>query len=607
MLHSKSKRLKKMIMKKNIYKTIACIAFLGLSLSSCSDFLDQPAKDNYNVSNFYQNDEQCRQGVDPIYNSPWYGFQRGFFKVGEVLSGNFYWGSSPYLTFTLTGSDDNLVDMSASLWSVNAYCNTVYDNISNSSGPSETVKNYCKGECLTWKAMAYFYLVRTFGAVPIIHNNTDEIGAGTYNDKYKARIEDIYDYIIMTLKKAIELLPAKDATKNGRLDKYCAEGLLAKVYLTKSGFSADNTKYVSGSYSYIETTAHQRNTEDLANAAKYAKDVIDNSGRTLMPTYSDIFRLKNNVSDEALISWAWAASSAHWTCQNSLQSDLAITGFDEFGDCWGGYIGPSVDLQDAFGENALSPTRNNTDDRRKATMMMAGDKYDYFYTDNGGFDYLKFIYGGYEKHTGPGEFQSPTGANEVKHLYGDAADHLASLGVSAARMISGLYTHILRLADVYLIYAEAVLGDNTSTSDASAIDAFFKVRSRSVKSYSKPTSLTFDDIWKERRLELSCEGDRWYDYVRLFYFNPTKAINELTNQRRDVYYSLDIPYKSFYEAGEKGAFTFDANTTRYNTSATKPNVTTKSFTIPLPSSDITYNSHLTEDPQHVDVTQYTYK
>ncbi len=156
------------------YKTLACIALLGLGLSSCSDYLDQPAKDNYNVSNFYQNDEQCRQGVDPIYNSPWYDFQRGFFKVGEVLSGNYYWGGSPYLTFTLTGSDADLANMSASLWSVNAYCNTVYDNINNSSGPSETVKNYCKGECLTWKAMAYFYLVRTFGAVM----STGDKGAG---------------------------------------------------------------------------------------------------------------------------------------------------------------------------------------------------------------------------------------------------------------------------------------------------------------------------------------------------------------------------------------------------------------------------------------------
>lgn len=588
-------------------KTLACAVLLGMGLSSCSDFLNQPAEDNYNVDNFYKNDEQCRQGVDPIYNSPWYDFQRGFFKVGEVLSGNYYWGGSPYQTFTLTGSDEDLANMSASLWSVNAHCNTVYDNINKSSGPSEDVKNYCKGECLTWKAMAYFYLVRTFGAVPIIHNNTDEIGAGTYNDKYKANIGDIYDYIVMTLEKAISLLPAKDATNKGRLDKYSAEGLLAKVYLTKAGFDAASTKYVSGSYSYIETTAHKRNADDLAKAAKYAKDVIDNSGRSLMGSYSDIFRLKNNISSEALISWAWSASTAHWTCQNTLQSDLGISGFDEFGDTWGGYNGPSVDLQDAFGENALTATRNNSDDRRKATMMMAGDKYDYFYTDAGGFDYLKFIYQGYADHQGPGEYQSPTGANEVKHLYGDAADHLTALGVSASNMHSGLYTHILRLADVYLIYAEAVLGDNASTSDASAIDAFYKVRHRSVASYSRPSSLTFDDIWKERRLELACEGDRWYDYVRLYYFNPDRAVKEITSQRRDVYYSLGDVYKKFYAAGETGSFVIDAATTRYNTSGTVPNVTYKSFTIPLPSSDISYNSHLAEDPQHVDITQFTYK
>lgn len=593
-------------MKRLNYKTIACALLLGLGTSSCSDFLNKPGEDNYNVSNFYQNDEQCRQGVDPLYNSPWYDFQRGFFKVGEVLSGNFYWGGSPYQTFTLTGSDQDLANMSASLWAENGHCNAVYNNISNSTGPSEAVKNYCKGECLTWKAMAYFYLVRTFGAVPIIHNNTESISSGSYNDVYKANIEDIYDYIVMTLKKAIELLPSKDVTNNGRIDKYCAEGLLAKVYLTKSGFDAASTTYNSGSHSYIETKAHSRNADDLANAAKYAKDVIDNSGRSLMENYSDIFRLKNNVSSEALLSWAWSASTAHWTCQNTLQSDLAISGFDEFNDCWGGYNGPSVDLQDAFGENALSPNRNNTDTRRKATMMMAGDSYDYFYTDAGGFNYLKFIYQGYEAHQGPGDYQSPTGANEVKHLYGDAADHLAGLGVSASNMHSGLYTHILRLADVYLIYAEAVLGNNASTTDASAIDAFYKVRHRAISSYSRPTSITFDDIWKERRLELACEGDRWYDYVRLFYFNPERAISEITNQRRDVYYSLGDVYKKYFQAGQTGAFVIDPATTRYNTSGAKPNVTAKSFTIPLPSSDISYNSHLAEAPQHVDVSQLSY-
>mgnify|MGYP003587524093 CR=1 FL=1 len=78
-------------MKTYNFKTLVCIALVGLGLSSCKDFLNKPAEDNYNVSNFYQNDDQCREGVNPIYNSPWYDFQRGFFKVGEVLSGNYYW------------------------------------------------------------------------------------------------------------------------------------------------------------------------------------------------------------------------------------------------------------------------------------------------------------------------------------------------------------------------------------------------------------------------------------------------------------------------------------------------------------------------------------
>lgn len=76
-----------MKIKNIIYLVFA--ASLGVTVSSCEDFLDRPAEDNYNESNFYQNDEQCVQGVNYLYNSPWYDFQRGFIKVGEVLSGNY--------------------------------------------------------------------------------------------------------------------------------------------------------------------------------------------------------------------------------------------------------------------------------------------------------------------------------------------------------------------------------------------------------------------------------------------------------------------------------------------------------------------------------------
>ena len=58
-----------------IFSTIkytAVVAAFGLGLTSCDDFLNRPAEDNYNAGNFYQNDEQCYQGVNYLYNSPWY-------------------------------------------------------------------------------------------------------------------------------------------------------------------------------------------------------------------------------------------------------------------------------------------------------------------------------------------------------------------------------------------------------------------------------------------------------------------------------------------------------------------------------------------------------
>lgn len=563
-------------------------AALGMGTSSCEDFLNRPAEDNYNEANFYQNDEQCVQGVNYLYNSPWYDFQRGFMSVGEVLSGNYYKGSSPYMDFTVNGTDQDLVNMSYSLWAVNGHANTVYSRLKTANA-SQVVINQCMGECLAWKAMAYFYLVRSFGAVPIIHDNTTELNGGTYNSKFKVEAADVYEYIIMTLEKAIELLPEHGDI--GRIDQYAAKGLLAKVYLTKSGLGQSGT----------------RNQADLDKAAEYAKDVIDNSGRSLMAKYSDVFRLANNKNKECLFSWHWYPTRDPWTAQNTLQSDLAMVGFDEFGDCWGGYGGPSVDLQDAFGVSPLkSPEdRIDTDVRRKATMMMAGDKYEYFWQDKGGFDFLKFLYDKDYGAGGPGLLQSSTGANNVKNLYGNAYDHESALGLSAGNMTNGLSTHILRLSDVYLVYVEAKIGNSGSTTDAGAIDAFYAVRHRAVSNEKRPESITWEQVWKERRLELACEGDRWYDYVRLSYYNPQRAIDELKSQRRNEYFGLNDLYKKYYE---DHSYIVNPEDQKYNDDASKiPNVTSSSFTLPFPTEDVVFNPNLMKEPIHVDVrSEFSY-
>ncbi|MBQ8456035.1 MAG: RagB/SusD family nutrient uptake outer membrane protein [Prevotella sp.] len=581
------------------YLTVA--ALFGLALTSCSDFLDKPNEDGYNTENYYKNDAQCYSGVNYLYNSPWYDFQRGFIKVGEVLSGNYYWGSSPYMNFSVNGSDADLVNMSYSLWAVIAHANTVYNNLSTATASVDAI-NQCKGECLTWKAFAYFFLVRSFGDIPIVHESSELLKSGTYGEIPKVKRSDVYEYIIMTLEKAMELL-MKEAPQAGRIDYYCAEALLAKVYLTKAG--------VSGSL----------NASDLENAAKYAKDVIDNSGRKLTENFGDIWKLTEEYADESLIAWRWTVGS-NWTSQNTLQSDLAMEGMDEFGDCWGGWNGCSVDLQEAFGVKLLENTPyswlNNIDTRLKATMMLPGFTYDYLWKDHGGFDYMKFIYDNTYNDAATGSLQSATGANVVKHLYGNTKDHQDALNIAPARMSYALPTHILRLADVYLIYAEAMLGASRATStNANVIAAFDAVHQRAVPSANASTSVSWEQIWKERRLEFAMEGDRWYDYVRVSYYDPDFCVKELTGQKRNSFWGLNDLYKAY---NNTGAWNVDPTKQGYDTSTAAPNVNVLLrkdsdvanngyFALPMAAEDVLFNPNLGSnvEGEHVDVrSTYTY-
>lgn len=588
---------------------------MTLGITSCGDFLDRPSEDSYTTDNYYQTDAQCVAGVNYLYNSPWYDFQRGFIKIGEVLSGNYYMGSSPYLTFTVNGSDEDLVNMSSSLWAEVGHCNTVYNNIKNTSGSiSDDVKKQCLGECLVWKAMAYFYLVRSFGEVPIIHDTEAELTSGSYNNVKKVKRADVYEYIIMTLEKAMEDLKGiTSGATSGRVDYYSAEALMAKVYLTKAG--------VSGSL----------DADDLSKAATYAKDVIDNSGRSLLSNYSDNFRLADNVNEESLIAWRWTIGT-QWTCQNTLQSDLGMSGFDEFGDCWGQYAGLSVDLQEAFGvkllNNEPSSWINSTDARLKATMMLPGFSYSYFWQDhtynntiNGkgtGFDYLQFIYDADYNASSGDVLYSATGSNCVKHLYGDSYDHEQALGITPKYMYSGLATHILRLSDIYLVYAEAKLGTGStdrSTTDADAIDAFYQVRHRAINNYTKPSSISFSDIWKERRLELAMEGDRFYDFVRVSYYDPDFTLSELKSQKRNSFYGLDDLYKNYYSTGQwttTSSMAYDSSTSAPDFSAMMkkdPDSQKNYFYLPMTADDVLYNPNLgsSVNGEHVDVrSTYSY-
>lgn len=550
------------------YKTWILVV-LAFTFNACDEFLDRPTEDSYTIDSFYKTDEQCFQAANVLYNAPWYDFQRGFVWIGDVLAGNMYLGTDDgYQNFNLTSSNEDLTNAANSLWLVNGHCNAVIENIRTKAGPdvSETTKNTVIGEAMIWKSLAYFYLVRIWGAIPIIHSNTTIIGDGTATELKKNTVADVYEYIIKTLEYAVTLMPEQN--KTGRLNKTAAYGLLAKVYLTRSGWGQTGS----------------RNQADLDKAKEYAAKVINESGLQLEPEYSNLFRISTgNYNPENLISWRWVASD-QWTSQNSLQSDLALNGFTGLNDSWGTWRGPTIDLEFAFNEDARED-RNNRDVRRKATLMMRGDYYPYFWRHVGGFTATWDD----NDNVAGATFGIGTGANCVKHIVGHfEGDHKAEAGVPARNMATDLATHILRLADVYLIYAEAILGNNESTSDAEALRVFNAVRKRAIAAHENVTSITFEDIFKERRLELALECDNWYDFVRLHYYKPELAKQWLNAQERGSFNNLMAYYDGEVEKSEVTIESF------------KVNITDDSkFTLPFPEVDLAMNPNLRSNVEPV--------
>ena len=138
------------------------------------------------------------------------------------------------------------------------------------------------------------------------------------------------------------------------------------------------------------------------------------------------------------------------------------------------------------------------------------------------------------------------------------------------------------------------------------------MRQRAIPSAVTKTSLTFDDVWKERRLELAGEGDRWYDFVRRAYYDVNSCINELKSQRRNAIWNCSQVYKTFFESGGVTwnlKDEYDNDIIQYDESTPVPNVTANSFNLPYPTEDVALNPRLgsNADPVHVDVrSTYSY-
>jgi hypothetical protein len=98
------------------------------------------------------------------------------------------------------------------------------------------------------------------------------------------------------------------------------------------------------------------------------------------------------------------------------------------------------------------------------------------------------------------------------------------------------------------------------------------------------TSIAYEDLRYERRIELAFEGQYWYDLVRRAYYQQQEVVNYLNNQSRNARYSYNATTKQYeisadYVAPGNGVAT----------------ATAKSLTLPIPDTDQNKNAYLKTD------------
>lgn len=552
-------------------KNILIISLLSLLGTGCSDFLEVTSKQELTYETFYKTAGDCRSATAVLYNAVWFDFNSKFmWEIGDSRANNMYvdlatYASAIFNRFMETSNTDDLENGWDAFYSVIGQSDHILNNLYRAldNGVDPTVVNACKGEARFMRGLAYWYLACVWGNVPIVE---DPVQLSTNFVVRSNHREDVLQYAIKDMEFAATYLPESD--EPGRLTRYSALGMLSRLYITAACY-ARGGNFTPERYETAPDYYYRK-------AAEAALTVCEEGIQySLLNDYEQLFRVQNNNSSESLFALQWVPGSTVYGVGNRMQINLCYStemlgGLKAYGGS--GYLSAEfVELMHKRGE--LS--------RKRATFFYNGAAYDYIGTAT---DAGKWVVTGRSM------------CNVKKHIVGGTKD----TDGGAVAENSGFATPMLRLAEVYLLYAEAVLGtkseiDGTTVEGRKALLYFNKVRERARdKNAEEPNGnladldkLTLDDIWTERRCELAMEGQFWYDIVRRAFWNKEWVLNFLNNQKRGYKYSYDGTTFKWGNPDGRDA---------------KP-ATEDKLLLPYPLNEVTMNPLLREEPVHFDSTE----
>ena len=547
------------------------VALVGtLTFTGCADdFLDQKNSHQLNQDGYFDSDKAVASATSPLYNFVWYDFNDKFYYgMGDGRANNITAQYSnyiyPYTNFTDNSLSQGLTEAWASLYSVVSQANNTINNIKekSSSNVSEEAKTRAIAEARFMRGTAYWYIATLWGCA-IIYENTASL-VNNYVVQPNSRLDGL-EFAIRDLEYAAVYLPSSQ-TDLGRVTKWSAYGMLSRAYLSMAGLVTDGA--YDGTNAVTNFNSGVRNTYYLDLARRAALKVIEESPAELLDSYAALFHYSTiNNNSESLFQLQFMSGSDVGGAAQSMTRFLAWSTTVADTNAWGGATYCSWDLWNEF-KSYKDPTLGITVDdaiRRHDCVASYGEEYPELSSDPEN----PYIYGVTES---PGS----QGANIKKYVIGTKSVN----GISEVNN-SGINTYMLRLAEVYLNYVDAVLGNNASTTDATALQLFHKLRSRA--GVPDKNVITYEDLRHEYRMELAFEGQYWYFLVRRAYYQQQEVVNYLNNQNRNASY-------------------FEASTNTYELSedyvAPGPQVqlaTADDLTLPMSDSDQTKNPYLKPD------------
>jgi len=491
---------------KNIY--IIVIVLFAATITSCKkSFIDRPSLSGATVSNYYNTADQVRAATSTLYSGlAWSGFEeRAMDAICEVMSGNELSGGTddpPFQQLTVSATSVRLSDCWKSFYKISGWTSALIATLEQkkAQGGDASFIDPAIAECHYLRGTVYFYIARIWGDAPIVTDPGDIALTGNFNIPRYLKA-DVMRFALEELQAAESGLPESDVP--GRVTTFSAKAMMAKLYLY---------------------------TQDYTNAKIKAGEVISSGHYSLFADYGAMFNSsKNNNNVEALFSVQHQCTGNPWGSGNQMNPDRGPSNLQtNEASMWDLYR-PSLDLLAVYEPGDL---------RRGGSVMeqgytMPGWKPKKLPQDDGSYTvndaaYNTFMANGYVydtiQNSSQGGYLNGTRSNIAKYVVGPGASYG---GEPVIGMNTGINFMVQRYADVLLIYAEAVLGTQASTSDASALDAFNKVRERA--GLAPKASITMDDIMHERRVEFAFEGDYWFDIQRQG-FTKAKAIIEAQNR-----------------------------------------------------------------------------